>query len=271
MRSADLRRGLTAIALACAALAAGRPAYAGWPNALPAQPLVQAPRICAPNIVALNRRCKVVDFAKLGQTADGRDWYYAFFGTRWADRHGRMERGFPVVFYLQPPATLRLSFWINDEPGLDGRWAMTPPPRPILMQRPDGDYLGFTLKAIRGPDDQRLVRRDKLRWTKIDILHRSEADQAKLDAITPRGCEGADDGFYDWTSFRLVLALRERLSHAPCGVAFAELEVKDAKLALVSATYSKASSAGRTPPPIPPFAAPAPLTSAAGGHTSPSR
>lgn len=260
-------RGLAAGLAALAALAAQPATAKGWPNALPAQPLVQAPLRCAPGVVALNRRCHVVDFAPLGAASDGRALYYAFYATRWADRHGTMQRGFPIVFYLERPTTLRLGLWINDEPGLAGHWAVTAPLRPILLQRPDGDYIGFTLKAVRGPDDQRLFHRDKLRWKDIDILHRQEADQARLDAVTPKACEAADDGFYDWTHFRLVLALRDSLSHAPCGLIFGELEVKENRLAVVSAVYSK-TIPGERPPQLGPQAIPAPLTPGPGGHTS---
>ena len=118
------RRWVLAIAL-LATLAAS-PAWAGWPNVSSAQPLVQAPTRCSPNIVPINHRCRVVDFAPLA-VFDGRAWYYAFYATHWADRHGRRDRGFPVLLYLEPPATLRLGLWVNDAPGLDGRWAQTPP------------------------------------------------------------------------------------------------------------------------------------------------
>ncbi|HEY2658532.1 MAG TPA: hypothetical protein VGI79_02345 [Caulobacteraceae bacterium] len=271
MGRADLGRGLAAIAGACATLVApSARASGGWPNALPAQPLVQAERLCAPGVVALNRRCHVADFTKLGETPDGRPWYYAFYATRWADRHGRMERGFPVLFYLQRPATLRLGLWINDEPGLAGRWATTPPPRPVMILRPEGDFVGFTLKAIRGPDDQRLFRRDKLRWRDIDVLHRQDEDQAKIDAVTPRGCEAADDGAYDWAGFKLLLPLRESLSHTPCGFVTADLTVKDNHLSLAMVSFSRAEPKDR-PPQTATSSAPPPLTPAPGGHTSPLR
>ncbi|QUD86328.1 hypothetical protein [Phenylobacterium montanum] len=265
-----LGRGLAATAAATAALLAGPVLAKGWPNALPAQPLVQAEHRCAPGVVALNRRCKVVDFARLGQASDGRELYYAFYGTRWADRHGTMERGFPIIYYLEQPATLRLGLWVNDEPGLAGHWAMTAPLRPVLLNRPDADYVGFTLKAVRGPDAQRLFRRDKTHWKNIDILHRTDADQAKLDAVTPRACEAADDGFYDWTHFRLVLALRDSISHAPCGLIFGELDVKESRLAITSATYSKVIPGERTPQAGLQMI-PAPLTPGGPGHTSRSR
>ncbi len=270
MRSADLGRGLAATLAACAALLAQPAAASGWPNALPAQPLVQAERLCAPGVVPLSRRCHVADFTKLGETPDGRAWYYAFYATRWADRHGRMERGFPVLFYLQGAATLRLGLWINDEPGLAGRWATTPPPRPVMLLRPEGDFVGFTLKAIRGPDDQRLFRRDKLRWKEIDVLHRQDADQARLDAVTPHGCEAADDGVYDWAGFRLLLPLRESLSHAPCGFISADLAIRETRLSLTGAIYSRAELKDHPPqtgdPMSPPLLTPAPV-----GHTSPLR
>src|ERR1700722_20694528 len=92
--------GRWAAAFAVMASLAGGPAHAGWPNALPAQPLVQAPRVCAPGIVPINRRCRVIDFAGLG-AFENKDWYYAFYDTHWADRHGRQDRGFPVIFFLE--------------------------------------------------------------------------------------------------------------------------------------------------------------------------
>lgn len=260
---------LTGLAAALA-LCAVRPAQASaWPNTLPAQPLVQAHRVCASGIVYLNRRCRVIDFGPLGQTTDGRHWYYAFFTTHWADRHGRMDRGFPVIFYLQKPATLRLGLWINDEPGLAGHWALTPPVRPVLIKRPEADYLGFTLKATRELDDQRLFRQDKQHWKEIDIVHHSDADQARLDAVTPSGCEAADEGFYDWTNFWLVLALREPLTHTPCGYLTAELAVSGTKIVITSAVYHKAEAkAHGAPTPVAPAQ---PLTSAPHGPNSPSR
>src|ERR1700756_3638578 len=141
------RTGLWAGALAWAAavatLISTAPAVAGWPHAEPAQPLVQAPRVCAAGVVPIDRRCKVVDFAELGE-ANGRRWFYGFYATHWADRHGRHDRGFPVIFYLQRPATLRLSLWLNDEPGLSGLLAKTAPSRPVLIVQPDAVYIGFT-------------------------------------------------------------------------------------------------------------------------------
>lgn len=259
-------------AMAAAALCALAPVSAaragGWPNALPAQPLVQAPRLCAPGVVALNRRCHVVDFAPLGETADGHSWYYAFYATRWADRHGRMERGFPVIFVLQHPTTLRLALWVNDEPGLAGKWARTAPPRPVLIQRPEGDYLGFTLKAVRGPDDQRLFFHEAPHWRDVAaVMHRDDADQAKLDAATPAGCEAVDDGAYDWTGFKLVVALRESLSHSPCGYETADLVVRQNKLSLAAIRYAKGEPKV-FPPQTTTSVVPAPLTLAAPGHTS---
>jgi hypothetical protein len=265
----SLGKAVAAGAAACAGLLA-QPALArsDWPHTLPAQPLAQAPFRCAAGVTPLNHRCHVIDFAAIGRTSEGRPLYYAFYGTRWADRHGRLERGFPVIFYQEGPATLRLGLWINDEPGLTGRWAMTPPPRPTLLNRPDGDYLGFILKAVKGPaDDERLFRRNKLHWKEVDILHRKDADQAKLDSVTPKSCEPADEGFYDWPHFRLVQALRDGLTHAPCGFVYAELEVRDMHLAVTSAAYLKTNPGERASPPAPQ----APLTPATVGHTSPSR
>ena len=225
------------------ALAATWPSAAvAWPNTGSAQPLVQASRICAPNIVALYRRCRVLDFAPLGQTRNGRRWYYAFFSTHWADRHGRIDRGFPIIFYLEGPATLRLGLWLNDEPGLAGHWAVTAPARPLLIQRPEADYLAFTLRISDDLVDQRLYRQNptnKKRWRKVEILHRTDADQRKLDSATPGGCEAADDGYYDWSRFELVQALRHALTHAPCGYLTAGLKVSGERLDVTTVTYHK--------------------------------
>ena len=107
MRAFGWARGL-AIALAALTLAFCDPAYHGaWPEAMPAQPLVLAPRVCATGIVPLNRRFLVIDFTKLGVLKGGHRWYYAFYATHWADRHGRMDRGFPIFFYLQKPGDLK--------------------------------------------------------------------------------------------------------------------------------------------------------------------
>jgi len=242
---------------AAASLLFAQPA-AAWPNAMSAQPIDQAPRICAPNIVALNHRCRVLDFAPLGRTGDGREWYYAFFSTHWADRHGKMDRGFPIIFYREGPATLRLGFWVNDEPGLAGRWALTPPMRPVLIRRPEGAYLGFTLRTSPSAVDQRLFRQTKKHWKpEIDVLHRTDAAQARLDAATPRSCEAADDGYYDWSRFLLIQALRHTLSHADCGYLSAELGVSGKVLTVTQVTWRKlaAKPAGaKTPPPSSPIA-----------------
>ena len=216
-----------------AGLVAG-PARAGWPSALPAQPLVQAPRVCAPGIVPLNRRCYVVDFAPVG-AFKGRSWYYAFYHTHWADRHGHHDRGFPVIFYLEQPATLRLSLWVDDAPGLAGRWALAAPTRPVLIQKPDGSvYLGFTLKAVEGPDDQRLFRLSGTHWRIIDILDRSSDDQARLDAMTPAGCTQANNWGYDWTAFELRVPLKADLG-GTCGTIVAGLAAGRARVSLTSA------------------------------------
>jgi hypothetical protein len=223
-----------AMALA-ALLALGAPAaHAGWPPAMPAQPLVQAPRICAPGIVPINRRCRVIDFAKLGDFED-RSWYYAFYDTHWADRHGSQDRGFPVVFVLQGATTLRLSLWIDDAPGLAGRWALTPPARPVVIERPPATYVGFTLKAAVGPDDQRLFRFDGRHWKAVDILHRSSADQARLDALTPPGCSQSPDWEYDWQAFDLRAPLKTDLGGGDCGTVIADLDVRRDQLSLIDA------------------------------------
>jgi hypothetical protein len=217
---------------ALASLIAG-PARAGWPNALPAQPLVQAPRVCAPGIVPINRRCHVVDFLRLGEFK-GHTWFYAFYATHWADRHGHQDRGFPVLFYLQQPATLRLSLWVDDAPGLAGHWALTAPARPVLISLPDAIYLGLTLKAPQGPDDQRLFRLAGLHWRIIDVLDRSAADQAKLDAVTPAGCTQAADWSYDWAAFTLRVPLKADLGGA-CGTIVAPLAANRIRVSLISA------------------------------------
>jgi len=203
-----VRRWAWALASLC--LAAPAPALAGWPNALPAQPVVQAPRVCAAGIVPINRRCHVIDFAPLG-SFEGRDWFYAFYDTHWAGRHGRQDRGFPLVFYLERPATLRLSLWVDDAPGLAGHWALTPPPQPTLIERPGATYLGFTLQGLRAADDQRLYQLSGLHWTGLEIMRLSFSDQAKLAAATPPGCARTSAWRYDWASFTLRAPLRRAL------------------------------------------------------------
>jgi hypothetical protein len=221
----------------CAGLGAalaGGPAQAGWPNAESAQPLVQAARVCSPNIVPINHRCRVVDFAPLA-VLDGRAWYYAFYATHWADRHGRMDRGFPLLFYLERPATLRLGLWVNDAPGLAGRWASTPPSRPILIRQPDATFMGLTLKNVGATPDQRLFRLTGERWAKIDILRRSPADQAMIEAATPRGCSPAGDGLFDWTGFQVTWLLKTDLTGSPCGSVVAGLAVQGEHTVLIAA------------------------------------
>ena len=212
-----------------AALAWSGSAAAGWPLAEPAQPLVQAPRICAAGVVPIDRRCKVVDFAELGE-ANGRRWFYAFYATHWADRHGRHDRGFPVVFYLQRPTTLRLSLWINDEPGLAGGLAHLAPTRPVVVVQPDNVFLGFTYKVAQGPDTERLFRLEAPHWVEIDVLHRSDADEAMIEAATPHDCEPADDGNYDWSRFRQGMAVKTKTANDPCGVLTARLVVKKVRV-----------------------------------------
>jgi len=240
MRAFGLARGIavtmaTAM-LSLALLASASPARAGWPNAIPAQPLVQARMRCALGIAPINRRCHVIDFADLG-VQGGRHWYYAFYATHWADRHGKMDRGFPIFFYLQKPATLRLGMWVNDEPGLAGIWARTPPPRPIIVTRPDGVYLGLTLKAVRGQDNQRLFRQDDTHWKSIIVLYRSDEDKALIAAAMPKHCDGVDDGAYDWANFRYVLTLKTT-SGDPCGAIVSNLEVRKDRVYLTDAVFS---------------------------------
>jgi hypothetical protein len=215
-----------------AAAAASAPAGA-WPNAEPAQPLVQAQRVCASGVVPINRRCHVVDFARIGSFA-GREWYYAFYATHWADRHGRLNRGFPLIFYLEKPATLRLSLWIDDAPGLAGKWARTAPPQPVLIQRPDATYLGFSLKAVRGPDDQRLFRLDGRRWKPVNVLRRSLGDEDLISRTTPADCQPVDEGLYDWSAFQLKIGLKAA-SGDSCGTLVADLEPHHGHLDLTKA------------------------------------
>lgn len=227
-----------AATLALALLLAAPTARAGWPAALPAQPLAQAPLRCAPGIVPLNRRCRVVDYADLGTVAD-HHWYYAFYATHWADRHGRHDRGFPIVFFLQPPATLRLSLWIDDAPGLAGHWATTPPPRPVIIQSGGAVFLGFTLEGLKAADDQRLFRLVRLHWKGVDIMTRSDADQAKLDAATPTGCAPTPDWRFDWPTFTLRMPLRRDLTGADCGEIVAEAQVRRDVLSLADARLER--------------------------------
>jgi hypothetical protein len=221
------RRWAAALALfaALGAVLAAGPALANWPHAEPAQPLIQAPRICMPNIVPINHRCRVADFTPLA-TIDGRAWYYAFYATHWADRHGRMDRGFPVLLYLERPATLRLGLWVNDAPGLAGRWAWTPPARPVLIHQPDALFVGLTLRNVGPTPDQRLFRLAGERWAQIKILGRSVEDQAMIDAATPHGCSVAGDSLFDWTVFKVTLPLKTDLTGQPCGVLVAGLAVR---------------------------------------------
>ena len=233
------------LALAVLVCALARPASAGWPNATPAQPLVQAHRVCALGITSLilNRRCRVEDFVKLGRY-EGHDWYYAFYSVRWADRHGTIERAYPIFFYLQKPATLRLGLWINDEPGLAGKWATTPPPRPVVILRPDGVYMGMTLKAVRGQDDQRLFRlKPDLHWATISVLYRSDEDNQVLNAAIPKRCIAVDEGSYDWATFRFSLALKEKGGDDSCGVVSTALTIKKDKAYLADAVLEPAGPA----------------------------
>ena len=234
-----------AVALGLAVLSLAAPASANWPFANPAQPLVQAPVRCGLGIVPINRRCRVIDFADLGEIA-GHEWYYAFYATHWADRHGKMDRGFPIFFYLQKPATLRLGLWVNDEPGLAGAWARKPPARPVVIQRPEGVYIGMTLKAVRGQDDQRLVRIDKVKWKAISVLYRSDDDRSLLAAVTPKRCEAVDDGAYDWPSFRFVMVLKTG-GGEPCGVISAGLEVRNDKVVLTNPVFAPPAEVAGSP------------------------
>ena len=240
MRAFGLARGFAATAAAFLSLALAMlatPAAAGWPNAIPAQPLVQARMRCALGIAPINRRCHVIDFADLG-VVGGRRWYYAFYATHWADRHGKMDRGFPIFFYLQKPATLRLGMWVDDEPGLAGVWAHTPPARPIVVTRPDGVYLGLTLKAVRGQDNQRLFRLDDVHWKSIIVLYRSDEDKALIAAAMPKHCDGVDDGSYDWANFRYVLTLKTNSGGDPCGTITSGLEVRKDRVYLTDAVLT---------------------------------
>jgi len=235
MRRSSMARGLALIIALAASGAASR--AAAWPNAEPAQPLVQAQRLCASGVVPINRRCHVVDFSKIGNF-EGRDWYYAFYATHWADRHGRLDRGFPVVFYLERPATVRLSLWVDDAPGLAGRWARTAPPPPVLVRRPGGIFLGFSLKAVRGPDDQRLFRLDGRHWRAMNVLRRSNADEALIGQTTPADCSPVDEGLYDWSAFQLRIALRKD-SGQSCGVLVADLKTHHNHLDLTKAVLAR--------------------------------
>jgi len=235
IRSA-LKAGLAAQLLL---VAAAPPSAAA--GALPGQPLVQAPRVCATGIVAINRRCRVIDFTEIG-VIDHRVWYYAFYATHWADRHGRMDRGFPVIFYLQRPATLRLGLWVNDAPGLADKWATTPPPRPVLIRRPDATYLGLSLKAVKGPDDQRLFKLDKTHWRYVEVLHLADAEQAKVDAVIPRDCQATNDAVYDWATLRLRTPLIDRDGGKPCGAVISEVDPRVKGLFVVASALVPAAA-----------------------------
>jgi hypothetical protein len=266
----QMRRAVgRALAMLLCSLAASvaSPALAEWPKAVPAQPLVQAPRVCALGItnLILNRRCKVRDFARIGHF-EGHDWYYAFYSVRWADRHGTIERAYPIFFYLQQPATLRLGLWIHDEPGLAGQWARVPPVRPVIIERPDGLYMGVTLHAVRGQDVQRLFRlKDDMHWASVSVLYRSDEDMAVLDAATPKWCIRAGDGAYDWANFRFHVPLTEKGGGEPCGTIVTGLAIKKDKAYLVDAVVEPRS------PDAPALSGPPSLTSKAAATISPSR
>jgi len=274
MRVFRRSRGL-GLALSVLVGASAPPALAGWSplHVNPAQPLVQAPRLCSLGITTLilNRRCKVEDFAKLGHY-EGHDWYYAFYGVRWADRHGTIERAYPIFFYLQKPATLRLGLWIGDEPGLAGAWARSPPARPIVLERPDGVYLGMTLHAVKGQDVQRLFRlKADDHWTNISVLYRSDADNAVLDAVTPKRCTPVDDGAYDWTSFRFNLALKEKGDGGPCGLVSTAITIRKDRAYLVDAILAPPLAPAPAAVAEKPNSAAPSLTSKAAATISPSR
>jgi hypothetical protein len=226
--------------LALTALVLTGPALAAYSPERPAQPLAQGPVHCALGIAPLNRRCHVIEFAKLG-AIQGRDWYYAFYSTRWADRHGSQVRGFPIVFYRQHPATLRLGLWINDAPGLAGVWGRTPPPRPTVIRLEHGDYLGFTLKAVKGQDEQRLFRLEKLHWGYLSILYRTDEEQALIDAATPKDCKAQDEGVFDWPSFTLRTTLKSNHGDTPCGVVVSTLQVRGARVYVVRSVLEPAA------------------------------
>jgi hypothetical protein len=230
------RRWIAAYALLAAAWAgAGAVMAGGWPGVDSAQPLVQAPRVCSPNIVPIDRKCTVLAFEPLG-TFDGRAWYYAFYATHWADRHGHQNRGFPVFMYLEKPATLRLGLWVNDAPGLNGRWAWTrPTPPPAIFRQEDEVYLGLTLKNVGKTPDQRLFRLTGIRWHQINVLYRSDADEELIDKTTPRGCSLNGDGVFDWTGRAVTWPLSADLTGGDCGSLAASFIVKGDGLALTSA------------------------------------
>jgi hypothetical protein len=217
--------------LALSLLASPARAGSGWPGAESAQPLVQAPRVCSPNIVPINHRCRVLAFEPLGEF-DGRAWYYAFYGTHWADRHGRQDRGFPVFLYLEAPATLRLGLWVNDAPGLAGRWATTPPSSPTVIRQGDDVYMGLTLHNVGRTPDQRLFQLHGERWRPIRILQRSEEDLDRIERAMPRGCSRGGEAFFDWDAFEVAWPLETELTGAPCGSMVAGFTVRGKVLAL---------------------------------------
>ena len=104
----------------------------------------------------------------------------------------------------------------------------------MLIQRPDATYLGFSLKSVRGPDDQRLFRLDGKRWRKVDVLRRSDADQALIAQTAPSDCSPIDDGLYDWDAFQLRIALRSE-SGGSCGTLVADVAQRRNRLDLTKA------------------------------------
>ena len=149
---------------------------------------------------------------------------------------------------------------------------MTPPARPIVIERPDGVYLGVTLHAVRGQDVQRLFRlKPDGRWANVGVLYRSQEDRVVLDAVTPKRCMPVDDGAFDWASFRFNMALKERSSGDPCGMITTALVIKKDRAYLVDAVLAAPLPPAPVAAPDKANSLPPSLTSKAAAPISPSR
>jgi hypothetical protein len=107
----------------------------------------------------------------------------------------------------------------------------------VLIERPGAIYLGFSLKAVKGPDDQRLFRLDGKHWRAVNVLRRSIGDEALIHRTAPADCAPVDDGLYDWSAFQLRIALKKD-SGASCGTVVADLKPHHSHLDLTRAVLA---------------------------------
>ena len=97
----------------------------------------------------------------------------------------------------------------------------------MLIRRPGATYLGLSLKAVKGPDDQRLFKLDKTHWRYVEILRLADAEQAKVDSAIPRDCQATNDALYDWATLRLRTPLIDRNGGLPCGTVVSEIDPRE--------------------------------------------